>query len=54
MVPLDTQEMKMEHPEEDMIFDADEDKDDDVIDEEEVYCTGVLQLIRYIITVERI
>ena len=36
-----TQDMKMDHPEEDIILDDDEDKYDDVIYEEEVDCEGV-------------
>ena len=33
--------MKMEHPEEEIILDDHEDKYDDVINEEEVYCVVV-------------
>ena len=33
----------MDHPGEEMIFDYEEDKDDDVIDEEGFDCSGVRQ-----------
>ena len=39
----DTQDMKMDHPEEEIILDDDEDKYDDVIDEQEVDCAVVRQ-----------
>ena len=44
----------MDHPEEEMILNDYEDKNDDVIDEEEVYCSGVRKLIREIRPVERL
>ena len=37
----DTQDMHMDHTEEEIILNDDEDKNDDVIDEEEVDCAGV-------------
>ena len=33
--------MKMYNPEEEIIFDYDEDKDDDIIDKQEFYCALV-------------
>ena len=41
----DIQDMKMYHPEEQMILYDDEDKDDAVIDEEKFYCAGVRRSI---------
>ena len=49
-----TQDMRMEHPEEEIILYDDEDKDYDVIDKEEVYCAGVRLSIRLIGPVERL
>ena len=44
----------MEHPEEEMILDYDEDKYDDVINEEEVDCAGVRRSSRESRPAERI
>ena len=44
----------MDHPEEEMILDDDEDKYDDIIDEEEVDCSGVRKLIRESRPLERL
>ena len=38
--------MKVGHTEEEMILDGDKEKKDDVINGEEVYCTGVCWSIR--------
>ena len=44
--------MNMENPEEEVILDDNEDKYDVVINEEEVYCTGVRRYIRQSRSVE--
>ena len=46
--------MNMEHLEEDMVLDDDDEKYDDVIDEEEVDCKGVRQSSRDIRPVDRL
>ena len=46
--------MKMEHPEQEIILDDDEDKYDDVINGQEVDCAEVLQQIRESIPLERL
>ena len=46
--------MKMDHPDEDMILNDDEYKNDDIINEEEVDCAEVRKVIREIIREEKL
>ena len=49
-----TQYIKMENPKEEIIFDEDENKYENVIIEEKFYCAGVWRLVIEIRPVERI
>ena len=46
--------MKIDYPEEEIILDDDEEKYDDVIDKEEVYCAGFLRSTKESRPVERL
>ena len=46
--------MKMDRPEKEIILYCNEDRNDDVIDEDDIDCSGVIQLIKYSRPVERL